>query len=540
MTGRVVLCADTASMRYPEAMGLEGEDLLSQPWLRVFSQAEEARSFIRGNAVDQVWVASCNDVDPINSAAAFKSDLPFQQVCLVSFDKSGSLQSRAHQAGIDAVLDRREFVGRYGEEKRRYRSERGTRSFSDVKSATWDEGPRSLSKEYTMRTHDSADILSDEQATKLQGDSSVLPDKKAAKSHGDLGVSALRASDVPAISVSAPGDSFAAAAFQDARSAVGHLPEIALSESEAAASDNAADVFRASRALHSATPHSEEHASFAHIPKTDFGKKAFIMPVVSGSGGAGKSTIAVLCAVIARNRGYETLLLDLDLQFGDAQTLLGVKDPLHLDDLLDSPAKLSSVRSQENLPAFIAAPRRFERAEEVAERLPELLDILQTRYDVIVANTGGFWAEQHAVMLERSSRALFLIDQRPSSLVACKRALELCARCGIATSPLLFAVNRCTKNALYSSIDVSCTLRGAPAVELRDGGREVEELVSAGHPFELLSNPNDLGESLIRLMDEVLPKRASAESSEMRPMPSRKRTHGIFRASRRRDAACLG
>lgn len=509
MASRVVLCADTASMRYPETIGLEGEDLLAQPWLRVFSQAQEARAYIRGNAVEQVWVVSCDDVDPINSAAAFKDDAPSQQVFLVAFDKSGSLQSRAHQAGIDAVFDRREFLGRYGEEKRRFHIEGGLRNPAAGRCAAM-----------------------------------VSPAR----------MPVLHACDVPEISLPLEDDPFAAAPTDgaalggmDAAGSSVFAAPVGHSAGERSVVGNARIIPARSvespvpaRGAESPLPAEGARAALAITPKPVRGRSAFIMPIVSGSGGAGKSTISVLCAVIARNRGYETLLLDLDLQFGDLQSLLGMKDPLHLDDLIDSPAKISSVQAQGNLPAFIAAPRRFERAEEVAEKLPELLDDLQSRFDVIVANTGGFWAEQHAVMLERSSKTLFLIDQRPSSLGACRRAIELCTRCGIATSPLLFAVNRCSKNALYSSIDVSCTLRGAPAVELRDGGSEVEELVSAGHPFELLSNPNDLGESLIRLMDEVLPKRAGGEQAEVRPVPSRKRPRGLFRSSRRRDAACLG
>ena len=49
-------------------------------------------------------------------------------------------------------------------------------------------------------------------------------------------------------------------------------------------------------------------------------------PVVSGSGGAGKSTVSVLSALIAQRMGYNTLLLDFDLQFGDAPALMGVQN----------------------------------------------------------------------------------------------------------------------------------------------------------------------------------------------------------------------
>lgn len=229
-------------------------------------------------------------------------------------------------------------------------------------------------------------------------------------------------------------------------------------------------------------------------------RAGFLFPVVSGSGGAGKSTVSVLSALIAQRMGYNTLLLDFDLQFGDAPALMGVQNPLAVDDVLAVPSRLDQLRSDGRMPALLAAPRHLEDSEAVVERAPQLLDQLTARFDVVVANTGAAWAEQHALLLERSSKALFLIDQRPSSLRACQHALDLCARCGIATGPFLYAVNRCSKNALFTSIDVSCSLRGAHVFELKDGGGEVEELLGAGLPFDLLASRNDLCASLERVL----------------------------------------
>ena len=148
---------------------------------------------------------------------------------------------------------------------------------------------------------------------------------------------------------------------------------------------------------------------------------------------------------------------------------------------------------------------KFQKLCSGLHLLGKLLDQLLARFDVVVANTGAAWAEQHALLLERSSKALFLVDQRPSSLRACQHALDLCGRCGIATGPFLYAVNRCSKNALFTSIDVSCALRGAHVFELKDGGSEVEELLGAGLPFDLIEARNDLCASLERLLQGVLP-----------------------------------
>ena len=393
MMPTMALCADAESIRRPDLIGLAGENLARQEWLRLFSSGEEARRFLRADrSVAEAWIASCDDVEPINLAAALKRDRADLRVCLLAFQGTGSLMSRATAAGIDASLTRQAFVERYAAAKRRH-----------------------------VPTGDTAGTG-------------------------------------PGAGAGAP------------RSAVRFAPAPALT---------------------SRPPVS--------------GHPAFVLPVVSGSGGAGKSTVAVLSALFSQGLGYRTLLLDFDLRFGDAHELVGVPGALAVDEALASPARLEGLAPDGLVPAVLTAPKRLEDAEAVVREAPRLLDDLRGRFDVVVANTGASWAEEHALLLERCSKALFLVDQRPSSLRACRHALELCSRCGIATGPFLFAANRCAKGAPLTSIDVSCALRGAPAVELRDGGGEVEELLGAGQPLDLIAAKNDLCTSLEHVLVDLLP-----------------------------------
>lgn len=237
----------------------------------------------------------------------------------------------------------------------------------------------------------------------------------------------------------------------------------------------------------------------------------FLFPVVSGSGGAGKSSVAVLSALIAQRWGNRTLLLDFDLQFGDMAELLGVNNPTRIEDVIQNPSRFDQLNPQDSMPALLACPARMEEVELYVEHLPWLLDRAKQSFDVIVCNTGASWSEHHAILLERSSKALFLIDQRTSSLRACKRALDLCVRCGIAVNPFLFALNRCSKKSTLSSIDASFVLQGAPVLEMRDGGSEVEGLLSVGSASDLFDAHNELCVSLELLLAEILPRKEVIE-----------------------------
>lgn len=446
MMSHVALCADMACLQHPETLGLAGENLAAQEWLRLFATAAEARRFLRDDrSVDEVWIASCDDVAPINLAATLKRDRVDRRVCLVAFEGTGSLKSRASAAGIDASLTRQAFLARYAQRKR---------SALDARC------------EHEARAREQA----------------------------------LASLDGPSGTVMAPPAK--------------EVPPRVWSAACAASEQEASGVCK---------------------------RAGFLMPIVSGSGGAGKSTVSALSALLCQRLGYRTLLLDFDLQFGDMPDLLGVERPPTVDEVLSTPARIEHLAPEGDLPALLAAPRRLEQSEAVAGHASALLDWLLPRFDVVVCNTGASWAEQHAVLLERSSKALFLIDQRASSLRACRHALDLCARCGIATGPFSFAVNRCAKNALFTSIDVSCALRGAPVVELAEGGREVEELLGMGLPKELLSSRNALCGSLETLLRDMLPS-AGASPSAAEPAP-RRTGLGLRRGKRPRrrgrEAACL-
>lgn len=466
MSPLVALCVDETSMVHPELIGLEGEQLAAQPWLRLFSAGEQMRAFLKNDrSVDEAWVVSCDDVEPINLAASVKADRSELRVCLITFQGTGSLRSRAAAAAVDVMLTRQAFANRYA-------------AFKRVRST-----PAAMPG-----------------ASKAQ-------DASSAPANGG----ALRPTEFEGFQPEEP-KVFLAGSRRER-------------EGEGAAIEQHPE---ASDASSGSDPRPQTIT--VHMGK-DARHEAILLPVVSGSGGAGKSTVAALMALLAQQHGQKTLLLDFDLQFGDMRELMGQSEALGIDEALEDPTRLARLEPAPNMPAVLGAPRHLEEAESLARRAPALLDALHGMFDVIVANTGAAWAEQHAVLLERCSKALFLIDQRASSLRACRRALDLCARCGIAVNPFLFVVNFCAKNAPLTSIDVSCALRGAETFELADGGAEVEEVLSEGRPTELLETANPLVQSIYQMLPAMIPAFNDAEEGAETPSAG---LGSLFRRRKRR------
>lgn len=421
----IVLCADSESLRHPEMIGLEGVQLDAVPWLTAFSRAEEVRAHARCAPMPQeFWIASADDMEAINVAAALKHDEPLRTIRLVVSDATGSVLSRAHAAQVDEVLPLWRFA-------QRFRTEAQRRAVM---------------------------------AMPAKGESaSAAPVDDGTRSQAPAGRPVVPRSAEPAA---------------DRTVALAPL-------------------------LHAAV------ASAAPVPPAPSAsqKSAFVLSVVSGSGGAGKTTVALYVALLAQAQGYRTLLIDGDLQFGDLHTILDAKDPCTVADALQAPDPVALLHPDEGALSFIAAPRKLEEAELCAAHLPRLIDAVAPRFDVVVVNTGASWTDYHAPLLERSSRTLFLIDQRASSVRACQHALDVCLRSGIATGSFLFALNRCSRHALFTSIDVSCALNGAHVIELKEGGGAVEEACGAGLPFDLLHEKNDLCDSLEDMLASMLPEK---------------------------------
>lgn len=511
----VVLCADETSLSHPEYVGLEGESLASQAWLRTFSNAQEARSaLMRAKEVAEVWVVSNDEVEPINLAATLKRDRPDRVVYLVSSEPSGSLLSRANLAMLDGVMSKAEFVARYTRWKR-----------DDLRQATLSApiAPPMITVSSSSR-----------------GESSLLGKEGEAVRKGGQATEESFGRHAAEVVVKRAYPS-----AQETAPLSPRLPKHAVAESKPVQVVSVAKVDGGAETPSSSVsspirPDAAEYLEPASVivpPKTSLGlsKQAFLLPVISASGGSGKSAIAALAAMLTHRAGLKTLLLDLDLQFGDMRELVGCEKAMTVDELLAAPVRIEQVASEGDAPALLCAPRNLEASEDVVAHLPELLDLVCSRFDVVIANTGGFWTDEHIVLLERCSRALFVIDQRPSSLRACQRALDLCAKCGIAVSPLVFAVNKCSRQGLYTSIDVSCALHGACSKELYWGGTQVEEMLAAGRAAELILSRNALVESLESLLGELVPRMPQLE--EARPT-SRFSLWGMLSGRAREERSC--
>lgn len=508
MNEKALLCLDSQTLLHPFLIGLPDENLEQQSWLGLCCDAEKARFAVFSNKdLKVVWVVSSDTVAGINLAAALRKDNPYVDVYYVSFNLSGSVISRCRAASVKP-LDKTGFMKAYSSLKTIKGSKCGLENDlvqkRDLSSNAGDGKPsmeesgvvaRDIQKSEETRLSSPSDVQKDEfdldESPHLFVGSQSRGDKERAK-RNTLSIQ------------QGPSEKNLRSCFDDPHNTL------------ASAADNSRRNSALSRALHREA-------------------KGCAISVFSGSGGSGKSSVAAMLGLASVSLGFKTVILDADFQFGDMAFLLGLNDSLTAQDLIETPERVHEISEQEALPSLVASPKNLEYSEVANKNIADLVVLLKNKYEVVIVNTGAFWGDHHAQLLEISDRSLFLIDQRPSSVRSCSHALSLCSRCGIAAQNFVFALNGCSRQSLLTSIDVSCALKGVHVFEFKDGGKEVGELLAAGLPKELVRDKNAFYESVKAFAQEVIPFKADQQREV--PLSGKQKNFRLVR--RKRRAACL-
>jgi Flp pilus assembly CpaE family ATPase len=204
---------------------------------------------------------------------------------------------------------------------------------------------------------------------------------------------------------------------------------------------------------------------------------ATVVTVFSPKGGSGKTVVATNIAVAAQRSGLRTILLDLDLQFGDVALALAVPPRATIADLVGSSGDIDG----EKLNAFVctdarssltllAAPKRPEEAQIVGQaELNAAIDAARKAYSAVVIDTGPLFDTAMLAALDRTDRLLVVCNPEVTSLKNARIGLETIERLGFPRERVSIVANRI----------------GAPGAVTRS---EIEEALEAKIAFEL---PND-------------------------------------------------
>jgi pilus assembly protein CpaE len=253
-----------------------------------------------------------------------------------------------------------------------------------------------------------------------------------------------------------------------------------------------------------------------HRPTVAPGRRGRIVTVFSPKGGTGKTVTSTnLAAAFGKFEGKRTLLLDLDLQFGDAAIMLGIEPEKTIYDLVVAPGELDSEKLAGYTTRHVSgldilpAPLRPEDAELVTEtKLSRLLEVARESYDVIVVDTSPFFHGPMLATLDRTDELLLVCGLDVPTLKNVRLALQTLELLAFPTNRIRVVLNRANTKVGMKRSEVE----GALDVKVRfeiPSDRAVPIAVNRGNPAVLAEAGSDYSKAVRVMAKGLLPAEAA-------------------------------
>jgi pilus assembly protein CpaE len=246
------------------------------------------------------------------------------------------------------------------------------------------------------------------------------------------------------------------------------------------------------------------------------GRRGRIVTVFSPKGGTGKTVTATnLASTFAKYEGKNTLLLDLDLQFGDAAIMLGLEPEKTIYDLVVAPGELDSeklagytTRHASGLD-ILPAPLRPEDAELVTEaKLARLLEVARESYDVIVVDTSPFFHGPMLATLDRTDELLLVCGLDVPTLKNVRLSLQTLELLAFPQNRIRVVLNRANSKVGMKPGEVEGALEVKVRFELPSDGK-VPLAVNRGTPLVLADDKADFSRAMREMAKGLSPVEAA-------------------------------
>jgi pilus assembly protein CpaE len=252
-------------------------------------------------------------------------------------------------------------------------------------------------------------------------------------------------------------------------------------------------------------------------PGAPAGRHGKIVTVFSPKGGTGKTVTATnLSTALAKYEAKKTLLLDLDLQFGDAAIMLGLEPEKTIYDLVVAPGELDSeklagytTRHDSGL-EILPAPLRPEDAELVTEaKLGRLLEVARESYDVIVVDTSPFFHGPMLATLDRTDELLLICSLDVPTLKNVRLALQTLDLLSFPTDRIRVVLNRANSKVGMKPGEVEGALETKVRFEV-PSDRAVPIAVNRGRPAVLAEAKSDFARAMRQVAKATVPAESTA------------------------------
>jgi pilus assembly protein CpaE len=225
------------------------------------------------------------------------------------------------------------------------------------------------------------------------------------------------------------------------------------------------------------------------------GRGGELICILGPKGGAGKTLTATNLAVSLANQGHSTVIVDLDLQFGDVGLALGLKPERTIYDLATSSGSLD----QEKLDSYLGrhdsgarvllAPVRPDQAAAVkVEFLREVLTMLRATHDYVVVDTPPGFTPDVIAAIDASTHLFLVCSLDSLSLKNTRLGLETLHLMGYDEARIRIVLNRADSRIGISGDEVAGVLGREPDIQV-PSLRDIAVSLSNGTPIASVGRP---------------------------------------------------
>jgi pilus assembly protein CpaE len=272
-------------------------------------------------------------------------------------------------------------------------------------------------------------------------------------------------------------------------------------------------------------------AEFAvqHVTEEPNKSRGRAIAVFSSKGGCGTSLIATNLAIV---QDTPTVLVDLNLQSGDLELMLGVRSKFSLADVVENRDRLDDSLLQNYLThhssnvSLLAAPIKAESAEDIEPKhIYEVMELLRQRFETVIVDTPHSFDAVTISALDHADQILVVLTLEIHAIRSTRRALEIFDRLGYPRKKIRIVVNRWSKNIELDQKQIEAFLGERVIGFIQSDYRAAVNSINLGQPMAISAPASKATADLRQIAAKLFEGKV-----EQRAVPETKRSlNSIFR-----------
>jgi pilus assembly protein CpaE len=235
-----------------------------------------------------------------------------------------------------------------------------------------------------------------------------------------------------------------------------------------------------------------------------------MITVLGPKGGTGKTITSSNLSVALALEGKSTVLVDLDLQFGDVGLALGLEPNKTIYDLAVSGGTLDGDKIEGFLSQHpsgaraLLAPLRPDQAAAIGTPfLREVFEILRSRFDFVLVDTPPAFTPEVIAAVDVSTHLCVVGMLDALSLKDTKIGLETLEQMGYDPNAVTFVLNRADSDVGIAASDVQELLGRAPDLMV-GSDRAIPRALTSGQPIVVAEPKSKAARSYTSLAERYL------------------------------------